>query len=77
MSRTAALERRLASLTGEGGFTISGVARLFNVHPETIRKAEREGRIPAPLREQGGVARVYTPTDIAVLKRYFDPRLKT
>jgi len=68
--RTAAIQRRLAALTGKDAFTLPQVARLFGVHPNTLRNAERDGRIPSALREQGGATRVYTPADLALLKRY-------
>ena len=52
-------------------FTSAEVARLADVKVETVKKAEREGRIPQAPREVGGDDRVYTPELLAAVRDYF------
>ena len=52
-------------------FGILEVARVLGVHPGSLRRAEREGRIPAARREPLSRYRFYTAEDVAVLKRVF------
>jgi excisionase family DNA binding protein len=52
--------------------TISEAAAALGVHPDTIRKAEREGRIPPIRRESfGSDDRIFLPEDVEALKRIF------
>lgn len=59
-------------------FSTGEVARLLGIATVTIRLAEREGRIPTARREAVGgdrlAYRVYTASDIDVLRRYFNGR---
>lgn len=68
---TPATAERPAFSTGE-------VARLLGIATETLRRAEREGRIPVARRETVGddrlAYRVYTAEDIDELRRYFSGR---
>ncbi len=55
MDLTRAIERRPASAHADRPtFTISEVARLLDVTPDAITKAERVGHIPSIPREVGG-----------------------
>lgn len=47
--------------------TIKQVAAEVGVHPGTLRNWERAGIIPPALRRRG--LRVYTPADVARIKR--------
>jgi DNA-binding transcriptional MerR regulator len=55
--------------------TLAKAARLLDVHENTIRVAEREGRIRQISRDEFG-ARVFTPEDIAYLKTILRPQPK-
>lgn len=52
---------------GEPVFVISVAARLLEMHPQTLRKYEREGLI-APSRTQGNL-RLYSDRDIERLRQ--------
>lgn len=56
-------------------YTMSEAARLLDVHENTIRYAEREGRIRKPLRDQANT-RMFTPEDIAYLATVLRPQPK-
>lgn len=48
-------------------YTVAEVAKEVGCHPNTIRLAEAEGRVPPPRRDEIG-ARVYTRADCDRLK---------
>ncbi len=49
-------------------YTISEAAEQVGVGPWTLRRLERQGRIPAARRDLLARARVYSEEDLAVLK---------
>jgi DNA-binding transcriptional MerR regulator len=57
---------------------IREVARVIGAHPNSIRRAEREHRIPPAAREPVSGIRVYSKTDIERLRRWisYRPRRK-
>jgi DNA-binding transcriptional MerR regulator len=55
--------------------TLARAARLLDVHENTIRYAEREGRIRQIPRDEFG-ARVFTPEDIVYLRAIVRPQPK-
>ncbi|MCC6314639.1 MAG: MerR family transcriptional regulator [Thermomicrobiales bacterium] len=57
----------MASRQGEPVFVISVAARLLEMHPQTLRKYEREGLI-APSRTSGNL-RLYSDRDIERLRQ--------
>jgi MerR family transcriptional regulator, heat shock protein HspR len=57
----------MATRQGEPVFVISVAARLLEMHPQTLRKYEREGLI-APSRTSGNL-RLYSDRDIARLRQ--------
>lgn len=57
----------MASRYAEPLFVISVAARLLNMHPQTLRKYEREGLI-APSRTSGNL-RLYSDRDIERLRQ--------
>jgi MerR family transcriptional regulator, heat shock protein HspR len=57
----------MASRHGEPVFVISVAARLLEMHPQTLRKYEREGLI-APSRTTGNL-RLYSDRDIERLRQ--------
>lgn len=57
----------MASRFSEPLFVISVAARLVEMHPQTLRKYEREGLI-APSRTQGNL-RLYSDSDIERLRQ--------
>ncbi len=57
----------MASHFNEPLFVISVAARLVQMHPQTLRKYEREGLI-APSRTQGNL-RLYSDQDIERLRQ--------
>ena len=57
----------MASRYGEPLFVISVAARLLEMHPQTLRKYEREGLI-APSRTSGNL-RLYSDRDIERLRQ--------
>jgi len=57
----------MASHFNEPLFVISVAARLLKMHPQTLRKYEREGLI-APSRTQGNL-RLYSDSDIEQLRQ--------
>jgi DNA-binding transcriptional MerR regulator len=65
-------ERPLASVpASQPLFSISEVARLVDVSPSAIVKAERKGRISVVAREVGGDDRIFRLEDIARVRAYF------
>lgn len=48
-------------------YTVAEVAKEVGCHPNTIRLAEAEGRVPPARRDEAGV-RVYTRADCERLK---------
>src|SRR5512146_2519231 len=58
---------RMATRFNEPLFVISVAARLVEMHPQTLRKYEREGLI-APSRTQGNL-RLYSDRDIERLRQ--------
>ena len=58
---------RMAARFNEPLFVISVAARLVEMHPQTLRKYEREGLI-APSRTQGNL-RLYSDRDIEQLRQ--------
>src|SRR5918994_5265813 len=58
---------RMAARFNEPLFVISVAARLVKMHPQTLRKYEREGLI-APSRTQGNL-RLYSDLDIERLRQ--------
>src|SRR3954451_21320016 len=68
---TATVEKkmgeRMAARFNEPLFVISVAARLVEMHPQTLRKYEREGLI-APSRTQGNL-RLYSDRDIEQLRQ--------
>jgi len=67
MTTTAAPDqRRLLS--------ISEAARELGLHPNSIRKAERAGRVPPIRREPVSGHRYFTPEDVETLRWYFFKR---
>jgi DNA-binding transcriptional MerR regulator len=56
----------------EGGpYRIGEVARLLKVNSHSIRRAERENRLPKARREKSSNERYYTASDLAILRDYF------
>ncbi len=56
---------------GQGGeqlLSIGGAAQLLNVSPSLIRKWERAGLIPRAARLAGSERRVYSLTDVEVIR---------
>lgn len=49
---------------------ITQAARLLGIHPNSLRRAEREGRVPAAKRESFSRIRIYTRVDIEALRRH-------
>lgn len=47
---------------------IKEVSRQLGVHPGSLRRAEREGRLPQAQREPVSQQRIYSERDIAVLR---------
>jgi MerR family transcriptional regulator, heat shock protein HspR len=56
------MARRGRKTRSKAGYTISAVAEIFNLHPQTLRLYEREGLL-APSRSQGNT-RLYTQDDL-------------
>jgi DNA-binding transcriptional MerR regulator len=49
-------------------------ARRLGIHPESLRRAERLGRLPQPTREPLSRTRTYTRADIERLKALLSSR---
>jgi MerR family transcriptional regulator, heat shock protein HspR len=60
------MARRGRKTHGKAGYTISAVAEMYHIHPQTLRLYEREGLL-APSRSHGNT-RLYTPEDLARLE---------
>ncbi|MBI4345921.1 MAG: MerR family transcriptional regulator [Elusimicrobia bacterium] len=58
----------------EAAFRIGEVARALDLHPNSLRRAEREQRIPEARRERVSRQRFYTPEDLEVLRERFARR---
>ncbi|MGH9430410.1 MAG: MerR family transcriptional regulator [Terriglobia bacterium] len=56
------MARRGRKTRSKAGYTISAVAEIYNLHPQTLRLYEREGLL-APSRSQGNT-RLYTQEDM-------------
>lgn len=54
--------------------SISEAARELGLHPNSIRKAERAGRVPRVRREPVSGHRYFTEDDLATLRWYFFSR---
>ncbi len=52
--------------TGKAGYTISAVAEMYNIHPQTLRLYEREGLL-IPSRSNGNT-RLYSQEDLERLE---------
>ncbi|MFA5115689.1 MAG: MerR family transcriptional regulator [Candidatus Omnitrophota bacterium] len=55
-------------LTTKNTYYIHDVAKMTNMHPNTIRNFIRRGRIPEPKREWNGF-RVFTEEDVARIRK--------
>ncbi len=51
----------------QGGYTIGRLARAAGVHVETVRFYQRQGLMPQPRRDYGGIRR-YSATDLGRLR---------
>ncbi len=60
------MAKRGRKTRGKAGYTISAVAEMYNVHPQTLRLYEREGLLE-PSRSLGHT-RVYTQNDLERLE---------
>jgi MerR family transcriptional regulator, heat shock protein HspR len=60
------MARRGRKTRGKAGYTISAVAEMYNVHPQTLRLYEREGLLE-PSRSVGNT-RLYTQEDMERLE---------
>jgi MerR family transcriptional regulator, heat shock protein HspR len=60
------MARRGRKTRGKAGYTISAVAEMYNVHPQTLRLYEREGLLE-PSRSVGNT-RFYTQDDLERLE---------
>lgn len=47
---------------------IAEVARMLGLHPGSLRRAEREGRVPRARREAVSGTRVYSHEDVEALR---------
>ena len=56
------MAKRGRKTRGKAGYTISAVAELYNIHPQTLRLYEREGLL-IPSRTSGNT-RLFTPEDL-------------
>jgi MerR family transcriptional regulator, heat shock protein HspR len=59
------MAKRGRKTRGKAGYTISAVAEMYQLHPQTIRLYEREGLL-APSRTRGNT-RLYTDEDLEQL----------
>jgi MerR family transcriptional regulator, heat shock protein HspR len=60
------MAKRGRKTRGKAGYTISAVAEMYNLHPQTLRLYEREGLL-APSRSQGNT-RFFTDEDLEQLQ---------
>jgi MerR family transcriptional regulator/heat shock protein HspR len=60
------MAKRGRKTRGKAGYTISAVAEIYNIHPQTLRLYEREGLL-IPSRSSGNT-RLYTPDDLERLE---------
>ena len=60
------MARRGRKTRGKAGYTISAVAEMYDIHPQTLRLYERE-RLLTPSRSNGNT-RLYTGDDLERLK---------
>jgi MerR family transcriptional regulator/heat shock protein HspR len=60
------MARRGRKTRGKAGYTISAVAEMYDIHPQTLRLYERE-RLLTPSRSNGNT-RLYTEDDLERLK---------
>ncbi len=60
------MARRGRKTRGKAGYTISAVAEIYNIHPQTLRLYEREGLLK-PSRSDGNT-RLYTKEDMECLE---------
>ena len=50
--------------------TIGEVSSLIGRSPQTIKRWEDQGKIPSSTRQQSNNWRIYSPEDVAVIKKY-------
>lgn len=55
----------------KGFYTLGEVAKILGVFHNSIRRAERMGRIPKASREQVSNERYYTEADVSALRAHF------
>ncbi len=60
------MAKRGRKTRGKAGYTISAVAEMYNIHPQTLRLYEREGLL-SPSRSRGNT-RLYVQEDLEVLE---------
>jgi MerR family transcriptional regulator/heat shock protein HspR len=60
------MAKRGRKTRGKAGYTISAVAEIYNIHPQTLRLYEREGLL-IPSRTSGNT-RLFTPEDLERLE---------
>ncbi|HEX5413702.1 MAG TPA: helix-turn-helix transcriptional regulator [Terriglobia bacterium] len=60
------MAKRGRKTRGKAGYTISAVAEMYNIHPQTLRLYEREGLL-IPSRSEGNT-RYYTDEDLEALE---------
>ncbi len=60
------MAKRGRKTRSKAGYTISAVAEMYNIHPQTLRLYEREGLL-SPSRSRGNT-RLYVQEDLEVLE---------